>query len=74
MENLQDILTLAATVVEYFFFAYLAVAFMVYSLKSPGTALQVRSAAVSSTRSVAVPYKTWKQSATSGASLAGMAS
>lgn len=77
MENLQDILTLAATVVEYFFFAYLVVAFVVYSLKSPYPVQQERSVAVSSAATTipatAVPYKTWESVVTPGASLAGMA-
>jgi len=47
MDNLQDFLTLAATVVEYFFFAYLTIAFLVYSLKSPITTKQVKTAPVS---------------------------
>lgn len=66
MDNLQDVLTLAATVVEYFIFGYLAVAFMVYSLKSPGEA---KSSPVKS-----VPQKSWERSVAPTASLAGMAS
>jgi len=64
MDNLQDFLTLAATVIEYFFFAYLAVAFMIYSLKSPGIAKQVRS--------TSMPSNVWERSVKPGASLAGM--
>ncbi|XGW00811.1 MAG: hypothetical protein ACAF41_34500 (plasmid) [Leptolyngbya sp. BL-A-14] len=33
MNHLQDFLTLIATAIEYFFFAYLAVALMIHSLK-----------------------------------------
>ena len=40
MDTLQDFLTLIATAIEYFFFAYLAVALMVYSLK-PLAAVQL---------------------------------
>ena len=68
MDTLQDFLTLAATVMEYFFFAYLAGAFIVYSLKSPGTAKPLRSASV--------PSKAWERSvdskpSTSIAAIAG---
>ncbi|MBW4692869.1 MAG: hypothetical protein KME27_14025 [Lyngbya sp. HA4199-MV5] len=77
MENLQDILTLAATVVEYFFFAYLAVAFVVYSLKSPYPVQQGRSVVVPSPAATilatAVPYKTWEPTSTPSAPLAGVA-
>lgn len=47
MDTLQDFLTLAATVIEYFFFAYLAVALMVYSLQSPDTVQQLHAASAS---------------------------
>lgn len=65
MDNLQDVLTLAATVVEYFFFGYLAVAFMAYSLKSPTQAnpWPIKAA----------PQTPWEQSVAPTASLAGMA-
>jgi hypothetical protein len=63
MDNLQDALTLAATVVEYFLFAYLAVAFMFYALKSPSAAPRVAF----------VSQKTWERSVAPTASLAGMA-
>lgn len=49
MDTLQDFLTLAATVIEYFFFAYLAVALMVYSLQSPDTVQQPHAASASQT-------------------------
>lgn len=65
MDNLQDVLTVAATVVEYFLFAYLAVA-MVYALKSPS--------AVKASRVVSVPQKTWERSVAPTTALAGMAS
>lgn len=65
MDTLQDFLTLTATVIEYFFFAYMAVAFMVYSLQSPSTAKQPRGAAASQT--------TWKRSVDSSTSFAVMA-
>ncbi|PSB34925.1 hypothetical protein [Stenomitos frigidus] len=66
MDNLQDVLTLAATVVEYFLFAYVAVAFLVYSLKSPSV--------VKPLRVVSVPQKTWERSLSPTASFASMAS
>lgn len=65
MDTLQDFLTLIATVVEYFLFAYLAIAFMVYSLKSPSPAQPPRAASV--------PQTVWERSVDPGASLAGMA-
>ena len=65
MNNLQDFLTLLATIVEYFFFAYLAGAFMVYSLKSPSATKQPRAATVAP--------KVWTRSVDSGASFAAMA-
>lgn len=70
MENLQDILTLAATVVEYVFFAYLAIAFMVYSLKSPSPTQSVRP---TSAPAASVPHKVWEPTAKSGVPLAGAA-
>ncbi|PSB24325.1 hypothetical protein [Stenomitos frigidus] len=66
METLQDFLTLTATVVEYFFFAYLAVAFMVYSLKLPKTA--------KSPHATSVPQTAWGRSVAPSTALAGMAS
>jgi|GEM_PF-1333026 len=66
MDNLQDVLTLAATAVEYFLFAYVAVAFLVYSLKSPSL--------VKASRAVSVPQKLWEQSLSPTASFASMAS
>ncbi|MBC7970044.1 MAG: hypothetical protein H7Z11_07965 [Verrucomicrobia bacterium] len=66
MDNLQDVLTVAATVVEYFLFAYLAVAFIVYALKSPST--------VKPSRVVSVPQKAWERSVAPTTALAGMAS
>ena len=65
MDHFQDFLTLAATVVEYFFFAYLSVAFMVYSLKSPTKVQQPRPVAVSQT--------TWERSVEPASVFAGMA-
>lgn len=50
MDQLQDFLTLAATVIEYFFFAYLSIALMVYSLKLPSPTQSVRSIAIAQTR------------------------
>lgn len=50
MDALQDFFTLLATGFEYFFFAYLAVTFMVYSLQSPYTPNQ--PTATSTTQSV----------------------
>ena len=65
MDHLQDFLTLVATVIEYFFFAYLAVAFMVYSLKPLKTDKPIVAAEVSR------PY--WEQSVDPSTALVGMA-
>ncbi|XGW00375.1 MAG: hypothetical protein ACAF41_15745 [Leptolyngbya sp. BL-A-14] len=64
MDNLQDVLTLAATVVEYFIFGYLAVAFMVYSFKSPAQEKPSRIEPVS--------QPAWERSVPQTASFAGM--
>jgi len=67
MDTLQDFLTLAATVMAYFFFAYLAGAFMVYSLESPSIIKQQRT--------TSMQPKAWERSVDSkpSASLAPIA-
>jgi hypothetical protein len=66
MDTFQDFLTLTATVIEYFFFAYVAIAFMVYSLQSPSVGKQPHGAVNSQT--------TWKRSVDSSPSFAVVAS
>jgi hypothetical protein len=80
MDNFQDFLTLAATVVEYFFFAYLAVAFIIYSIKSPYPVQQphvttLSQAPASQTPTAQAPAQTaWERSLDPETSFAAMAS
>ncbi len=71
MNNLQDFLTLIATAIEYFFFAYLAVALMVYSLKPLDVVQSLKTEQQTVTATVSQSY--WEQSVDSSTSLAGLA-
>lgn len=71
MNNLQDFLTLIASAIEYFFFAYLAVALMVYSLKPLDAVQPLKTEKQTVTAAVAQPY--WERSVTPNTSLAGLA-
>lgn len=71
MNNLQDFLTLIATAIEYFFFAYLAVALMVYSLKPLDVVQPLKTQKQTVTATVSQSY--WERSVDSSTSLAGLA-
>lgn len=71
MNNLQDFLTLIATAIEYFFFAYLAVALMVHSLKPLDAVQPLKTEQQTVTAAGSQSY--WERSVNPNTSLAGLA-
>jgi len=71
MNHLQDFLTLLATAIEYFFFAYLAIALMVHSLKPLDAVPPLKTKP--QTRTAAVSQSSWARSVPPKQSLAGLA-